>query len=160
MASEVRINPRVNRLLRRLPDEIKDGLKDAYVEAAQVLQYEIMVRAPQDTGDMAASVGYRLGPKGRFVTVGPGLSGPSKARNWQRVKARWIEFGTKAHKIKAKNRKALTDEEQFFGKLIQSPGTPPKPFLKPALEASRPQIRDQLGEAVSKVVRTYAQRNS
>lgn len=153
MASEVRVNPSLTRMLRRLPEDVREGLTAEYRESAEVLKYEIMARAPKDSGDMAASVGVRMGPKGKWVQVGPGLAGPRKTRAWQQIKARWSEFGTKAHKIKAKLRKVLGTEDTIFGKDVDHPGTPPRPFIKPALEAARPQIRDRLRAAVRQTVR-------
>lgn len=150
MASEVRVNPRLTRMLRKLPEDVREDLTEGYKEAAEELKYEIIARAPRDSGDMAASVGIRMGPKGKFVQVGPGLSGPRKERSWQQTKARWAEFGTAPHSLSqgSKTKKAKTQKTG-----TQHPGTPPRPFMKPALEAARPHIRERLREAVKQTVR-------
>lgn len=153
MASEVRVNPQLTRMLRKLPEDVRSDLTEGYKEAAEELRFEIMSRAPQDTGDMAASVGIRMGPKGKWVQVGPGLAGPRKSRTWHQLKAKWIEFGTAPHKIKAKIRKVLGTDTDIFGKEVMNPGMPPRPFLKPALEAARPHIRERLREVVKQTVR-------
>lgn len=46
--------------------------------------------------------------------------------------ARYVEFGTKSHMIRAKKAKVLTDGKRFFGKEVHHPGTRPQPFLFPA----------------------------
>ncbi|MGK9183795.1 HK97-gp10 family putative phage morphogenesis protein [Priestia filamentosa] len=46
--------------------------------------------------------------------------------------ARYVEFGTRPHMIRAKKAKVLTDGKRFFGKEVHHPGTRPQPFLFPA----------------------------
>ena len=57
------------------------------------------------------------------------------AGNKKAFYASWVEFGTAAHFIKPKNRKSL-----FFAGLarevINHPGAKPKPFMRPALDAT------------------------
>lgn len=63
--------------------------------------------------------------------------------------ARWVEFGTAAHFIKPKNRKSL-----FFAGLarevINHPGAKPKPFMRPALDATLQAAVAAVGEYIRK----------
>jgi len=47
-----------------------------------------------------------------------------------------VEYGTKPHIIRAKNKKVLANVNtgQFFGKKVRHPGTDAHPFLAPALK--------------------------
>ena len=47
--------------------------------------------------------------------------------------AKWVEFGTAAHSITAKNRKGLSFGGLFF-QSVQHPGARPRAFLRPALD--------------------------
>lgn len=47
--------------------------------------------------------------------------------------ARWVEFGTAAHKISAKAAKVLSIGG-FFTKSVQHPGAKAHPFMRPALD--------------------------
>ncbi len=159
MASEVRVNPRLRKLLRRMPDAMRDELVEAQAEAAEVLRYEMLIRVPVDDGGLAASIGVRRGPKGKYQDVGPGLAGPRKDRAFAKTKARWKEYGTAPHEIEVDKRQGLSDGETIYGRRIVHPGTPPDPFLKPALEAARPQVKDRMHDAVRKVLRQYVDSN-
>ena len=46
----------------------------------------------------------------------------------------YIEYGTRAHPIKIKNKKVLADikTERVFGKEVRHPGTKAQPFMSPA----------------------------
>lgn len=63
--------------------------------------------------------------------------------------AKWVEFGTAAHTIKAKNGKALVFGG-VFAATIDHPGARPKPFLRPAF--------DQQSAAAIRATGAYIQR--
>lgn len=48
--------------------------------------------------------------------------------------ANWVEYGTAAHTITAKNRKGLSFGGLFF-QSVDHPGAKPHPFMRPALDA-------------------------
>lgn len=50
-------------------------------------------------------------------------------------KARWLEYGTRPHKIRPKNGKALRIGGSFVEE-VDHPGAKPHPFLRPALDAN------------------------
>ena len=53
-----------------------------------------------------------------------------------------IEYGTKPHVIKAKNKKVLSDGKNIYGKVVNHPGTQAQPFIRPSLH--------QLGKILKK----------
>lgn len=57
-----------------------------------------------------------------------------RARGKHAYVAKWVEFGTKAHRISAKD-KGWLSFGGLFAKSVQHPGARPKPFMRPALDA-------------------------
>lgn len=75
------------------------------------------------------AAGLKVGTRARGGTVYATL----KATGKHAYIARWVEYGTAAHTITAKDRKALSLGGVFF-QSVQHPGARPKPFLRPALD--------------------------
>ncbi len=67
----------------------------------------------------------------------------------------YVHEGTKAHKIVARNKKALANVRtgQFFGKSVNHPAVAPNPFLKRAVDNSEDDIQRFFQEAVEKVAK-------
>lgn len=74
--------------------------------------------------------------------------GPGKATAYR---ARWQEFGTASHAIRAKRAKMLADlaANEVFGSAVSHPGEPPRPFMRTALESAG-------GAAIEKIKETLA----
>jgi hypothetical protein len=51
----------------------------------------------------------------------------------------YVEYGTGPHEIRIKKAKVLTDGKNFFGKVVQHPGTEAVPFMRPAIDMMRGQ---------------------
>jgi HK97 gp10 family phage protein len=47
----------------------------------------------------------------------------------------WVEFGTRAHAIRARAGRSLMFLGGIFAKAIQHPGARPRPFMRPAMDA-------------------------
>jgi HK97 gp10 family phage protein len=60
--------------------------------------------------------------------------------------ASYVEFGTRAHVIRVKNAKNLSNGKTGFGKVVNHPGTKAQPFLRPAFHQG---VRD-LKKAIKK----------
>lgn len=66
----------------------------------------------------------------------------------------YVEFGTKPHVIRPKNRKMLAFKSNgitIFAKKINHPGSKPYPFMEPAFQESQPQIEriyDAIGDTL------------
>ena len=64
-----------------------------------------------------------------------------------------VEYGTKPHEIRPKNKRALRwasaggKNGWAFAKVVKHPGTAPKPFLRPALTANRDAIINRFSVA-------------
>lgn len=72
---------------------------------------------------------------------------------WAAALARWIEYGTQAHTIRARRRTALLYGDRYAG-AVRHPGTAARPFMRPAFDererAAQEAVRRRLARAVSK----------
>jgi len=116
---------------------------------------------PKRYGYLAASInyqgkGYRHDPpddkanyatrddepsnRANFIYGFPVINRPSEYRvvniGTDLVYAPAVEFGSRAHPIPVKNKKALSDMTKFYGKIVNNPGHAPHPFMRPALDWS------------------------
>lgn len=75
------------------------------------------------------AAGLKVGTRAKGGTVYATL----KATGKHGYVARWVEYGTAAHTITAKDRKALSLGGVLF-QSVQHPGARPKPFMRVALD--------------------------
>lgn len=80
------------------------------------------------SGLLAKGLKISTKAKGGTVTASLKATGP---HGWL---ARFVEFGTRAHKIAARKVPSLWFGG-FFVKSVQHPGARPKPFMRPALDS-------------------------
>lgn len=81
--------------------------------------------------------------------------------SWQRVKKRgklpsnsspsWVEFGTKAHSIKAVNAKVLAFDDVSYGKAVNHPGTQRYNFLRDTVYNNLDEIRAAQEEYLAEI---------
>lgn len=146
--SRVEINPRLNRLLRRLPEDCTDELKREVREAAELVHYEALKRVPVDTGALAQALRMRIGSRGLSAEIG------YSKRRWKRAwdmagwRARFIEYGTKGYFPGQVRRSGKSTKK--IRRLI-----PPRPavrFLGKGYEAALLVIRPRLARALIKAL--------
>lgn len=147
------IQSQVNELRRRFQEknreihnEVCKAVKKCTLKVEASAKRNLVRNRKVDTGRLLGSVDNRtfyednliVGEVGTNVEYGPD-----------------IEFGTSPHEIKPKNANALvwTDEQgnKHIAKKVNHPGTPPSPFLYPALEENRQFIKKEIGDAIKKV---------
>lgn len=73
--------------------------------------------------------------------------GPSK-RAWY---AHFVEFGTRAHPVKPKEKKALQIGDRFRARATH-PGTTERPFMRPALDMRREEAQDAMGKKTGELI--------
>lgn len=148
--SRVEINPRLNRLLRRLPEDCTDELKREVREAAELVHYEALKRVPVDTGALAQALRMRIGSRGLSAEIG------YSKRRWKRAwdmagwRARFIEYGTKGYFPGDTRRTAGSKTTKKIKRYI--PPRPARPFLRPAYQAALLVIRPRLARALIKAL--------
>jgi HK97 gp10 family phage protein len=115
--------------LARLPKAIEQNiLRGALVAGAQP------ILADAKAGAAVASGLMRDGLKVSTSVIDGVLTASIKATGKHAYLAKFVEFGTAAHRIDAKNGSALAFGGGVFNH-VQSPGQRARPFLRPAFDA-------------------------
>lgn len=94
------------------------------LSSASFIKADMEQRVPVRTGRLKQSIAIRV--EGDQVIIGPHTE-----------YANFVEFGTRPHIIKAKNKKALAfrgPNGMVFVKQVHHPGTKPHPYVRPAFE--------------------------
>lgn len=153
----------LTRKLRQIVPEAETEYARAIETGAKELASAIQARAPRDTGDYGASInaaklaGRNTGQKpiGVQATKDPNAWGIFADFIW-----RFIEYGTKAHIIKAKNAKRLVfslDDGTTVGTpQVRHPGQAAQPHIFPTYRAMRKRIRSRVTRAINKAVKKVA----
>jgi len=61
---------------------------------------------------------------------------------------KFLELGTKAHKIKIKTKKMLSDGVQAFGKVVNHPGFKPRPWMRLTNNLTRTKLAKIIGRKI------------
>ena len=117
----------IGEFLQTLPVKLeKNVLRGALRAGANVVKPVAQANAPKDTGEMARGMKVSTNSKRGVVMAKVKLTGKHA------FLGPWLEYGTAAHRIVAKDGGWL-----FFGgafaKAIDHPGITPRPFMLPAL---------------------------
>jgi len=137
--------PELAAFLQALPDKLqRNVVRGAMRAAARVVQIEARLNVPIDTGLTKKAIVIRTSSRKGVVKA------TLRVRGNRAYIANFIEYGTAAHPIKvkfAKRRKRWTAKDQdtprqsllidgrFVGKAVFHPGTPARPFFRPALDS-------------------------
>lgn len=117
-------------LLQTLPAKIeKNIMRTALRAGAVVFRDEARRNVPKDSGDLAASIRVTTRTRKGQVTAS------AKAGNRMVYYAHMVEYGTRPHTILAKPGSALNVNGREVKK-VNHPGAKPKPFMRPAADAS------------------------
>lgn len=114
--------------LRRIIEMTDTDIKSAMQDAVNMLQKEVVMRVPRDTGNLEENITAYVSKNGMTGEVG--LRG-KKARS-RAFYARFLEFGTKGQGGKPQ---------------------PAQPFLHPAWHYSKPQIISRVGKAINSAIK-------
>ena len=145
-----------------------EGLEATLAELPNELAGKILIPATTAGARVILAEARRLAPVGKIgpVQEGEHMPGNLKRSLVARVRRRgvetgvtvsigptkraWyaaiVEFGQSAHTIVVKGKKALADGGVFFGRKVNHPGSPPRPFLRPALDTRGQEAIDVLGK--------------
>jgi HK97 gp10 family phage protein len=134
--------------LRQFSAEVQDTmLLEAVREGAEVVRAEAIRLAPRERGlaspkSIISRIKIRMKQPDRFGVRALVIAGAPHSH--------LLEFGTKAHKILAKVKKALADKAtgKFFGKVVNHPGNRARPFLRPAYETRKVAAVNRMAEVL------------
>lgn len=119
-------------------EKVEGKLKRDVINEVNATSLEIATdakrSAPVDEGRLRSSIGIlRSRPDGLGTVIGTNVT-----------YAPVVEFGSRAHEIRIKNKSVLTNGKVFFGKSVNHPGTKPQPFLYPAYEKGKKNMISRL----------------
>lgn len=164
--------------LQQLPIEIaQKELTNALKAGGNVVADEMEARAPREQDIGPRPKGYQhiaddihvQAEKNVIGSAAEVYVGPGKDTDW---KARWIEFGARAHVLVARRKKVLADQAAGLifggkvafvdgkrtGKAVVHPGVHPRPFMRPALAAAAGDALKAIKDALADGIKRAAKR--
>lgn len=128
--------------LATLPDKLQANVMRAALRAgAKLIREEAVACVPVDSGDLRSSL--KIGTRSRRGVVSANI----KAGGKQAFYAHFVEFGTAAHTITAKDGGYM----MFGGAWVKSahhPGARAQPFMRPALDGRAQAAVQAMAEAM------------
>ena len=114
-------------ILKELPDEIKDDVRKVVKNSAFNIEKNAKSSASVKTGHLKRSISTKMGDMEATIHTSNLKYAPM------------VEFGTRPHIIRAKNKKALYWKGASHPvKQVNHPGSKAKPYLIPAFEKEKP----------------------
>lgn len=140
----------LNTKLMRFPILLQQQILDkAMASGARIARDAAKKNAPVKTGEMLRNI--RIVKNRRSREASAYLVGVFR-KGWY---GRLVESGTKAHTVKVKNAKVLTDGKSFFGKEVKIPMVRARPWLAPALTINQERIVRKVGETIKRWLDKY-----
>lgn len=141
----------LQRKLDRLPRVVKQRIGKAMEQGADEIVSLAKALVPVDSGSLKESIGWTWGraPKGAMTlgkveSTGGDLTITVYAGSSDAFWARWVEFGTSAHKAGGK----------FEGATI--PAIPASPFFFVSYRANRRRVKGRITRAINKAAKQVA----
>ena len=124
-------------ILGKLPDEIKDDVRKVVKNSAFNIERNAKSSASVKTGHLRRSISTKMGDMEATIHTSNLKYAPM------------VEFGTRPHIIRAKNKKALYWKgAKHPVKSVRHPGSKAKPYLIPAFEKEKDQFLEKLKEVI------------
>ena len=125
-------------ILRELPDEIKNDVRKVIKSSAFNIERNAKSNVNVKTGHLRRSISTKMGDMEATIHTSNLKYAPM------------VEFGTRPHIIRAKNKKALYWKGATHPvKQVNHPGSKAKPYLIPAFEKEKDQFLEKLKEVIS-----------
>lgn len=136
--------------LRRILQSVDSGVKPAMQDSANKLHREVIMNVPRNTGNLEDLITSHVAKNGLSAEVG--LRGKkAKSRGFY---LRFLEFGTKGHKVATIGRKkVLSSGDNTFGTNADIPALPARPVLQPAWDREKPYIIQRVTKAINDTVK-------
>ena len=124
-------------ILRELPDEIKNDVRKVVKNSAFNIERNAKSSVNVKTGHLIRSISTKMGDMEATIHTSNLKYAPM------------VEFGTRPHIIRAKNKKALYWKGATHPvKQVNHPGSKAKPYLIPAFEKEKDQFLEKLKEVI------------
>ena len=137
MADDIKVDgmEQVERMLKGVTDPAK--IMAALGKCCALVERSAKQKAPKDSGDLRRSITSRVEPD-RGIVFTPLEYAP------------YVEFGTGIFAETGGRQTPWAYEDEETGELIWTHGSKPQPFLRPALNENRAQIKRILKEGMTK----------
>lgn len=129
-------------------------------KAGKELAEQIKKYAPVEQGDYRDSIhADRMENRPDAITAREARQGknPNNVGIFAAWYWRWLEFGARPHKIKAKNVQYMTfegrDGRMKYAREVNHPGAPPQPHIFPVYRSERKNMRRKLSRAVARAIK-------
>ena len=133
--NDLRVN--IEEVEKRTLIELKKAVKDT----AEDIKKDAKKKVAYKTGALSRSINTTYGKQGSEAVIKADVSHAS-----------FVEYGTRAHTIRPKNKKALafnSGNKMTFAKKVNHPGTKAKPFMEPAFNENVPLFIKRLEDALN-----------
>lgn len=139
----------VKSLLRRAPEDIKDGVGGVIKDFAQAVHAQALKRTPRDSGTLARSLTYRVSKSGLSARVGLVTKRAQQDAFYLRFLERGFVPASGSRKRRRGGARARENVRAFgikAGRLIR------RPILRPAIEAELPYFEPDIEAAIDKAI--------
>ena len=130
----------------------RKGMTLGMRKAGEFLKKLMQHKAPVLTGALADSI--TVATRGTTAAEAVVRVGPSSKIEWR---ARFTEYGTKAHEIKTAFVLANVSTGEFFGSAVNHPGARAHPFIRPAYDEGAEQAREIAAAAILAFIEKQAE---
>jgi HK97 gp10 family phage protein len=116
--------------------KVAEGVREVVKDISDRVERAAKKLCPVDTGRLRASIWTNMRKDELGAEVGTNVD-----------YAAHVEFGTKAHVIRPKNKKFLSfkiNGKWIRARVVNHPGTRPQPFMFPAFEMYRQRYQDEM----------------
>jgi HK97 gp10 family phage protein len=145
-------------VLKNMPQALsRKVINSALIDAAKPMASRAKANVPKKSGTLSRSIKARTAPTRidvPAVVVGPRYGGPKNQDGWY---AHFIEFGVKGiGKFKTgggKDRKRRQPLRRRYRADIA-----PRPFMVPAIEQTKDEVRNRLSSSLAKALDNYVKR--
>ena len=135
--------------MRRILTETDAQIKPAMQDSVNILHKEVMMNVPRDTGNLEDQITAHVAANGLRGEVGL----RTKRAKQQGFYLRFLEFGTKGHKIAVgSGKKVLSDGDNTFGTNASIPALPARPVLQPAWDSKKSVIINRVSKVITDAI--------
>ena len=126
----------INKELQEVEKQTLIGFRESVENTVEEIYRDILKNIPYKTGALKRSVNIIYKKQGQEATI------EATAKH-----ASFVEYGTRAHIIRPKSKKALafnSGNKMTFAKKVNHPGTKARPFMEPAFNRNAPEFIKRL----------------
>lgn len=143
--------------LRSLPPKLaRSYARKALRAGGNIIRDEARARVPTRTHTLRKSIAYTA-----TTSLHGSFKGKVYIKHGKKAKhdgyyAHMVEFGTKAHLVKARQKRVLSNGRMIFGRAVWIPAIGAHPFMRPAAETKAREAVDAMASKLAEFFKTEA----